>query len=747
MNEAPNIPVATTDNFLRGTVRRITFRNVETGFGVVRVEPEHLSGVLETIVGIVPVTIAPGMTFIARGEWQVHGKFGRQFRAASFTETEPTSSDAILRYLSSGGVKGFGPVLAKRVVDAFGEETIAILDSNPERLRGVPGIGEKKLQEILASWQEKRASRDVMLFFQNYGIPFSLAQRIYKAYKDRAIELVRENPYILCEEVWGIGFQTADRIAQSLGVDPHSSQRITAGLQSALRAASDDGHCFLPREQLLIRTTKLLGLERAEEVERIVSEQLSEQSIVEREGKYYLPLLDDAEQTLASNIAARLRQRSERFISPEVIQLACDQEVVAGAAKVIRYSPQQKDAIRLAATEPLVVITGGPGCGKTTVVRAIARLFREAELRVRLAAPTGRAAQRLGEVCGMEASTIHRLLRFEPQTKTFIHDEYTPLACDAIIVDESSMIDLSLATSLFRAIPPEAHIVIVGDADQLPSVGPGTVLSDLLALKEISRVELTNLFRRATESSITAVAHSINRGDVPHIPQPGEGERTEAYFIPASDAAEVNSIVERLVVDQIPKKFGIPSESITVLSPMNQGELGVIALNKRLQAKIVPSSADTGAPSVRVGDLEFRLGDRVCQRTNNYQLTDTGVFNGDQGRIVGIDAEAQSVFVELFFRREIEPVEYASDILHQLDLAYAISIHRSQGSEVSAIVLVLHDAHSIMLERQLIYTAVTRAKELLVIVGTKKALVLAVKKTRSRRRFSALVERIRSALA
>ncbi len=745
--------LSTEEILLRGVVARITYQNAESGFGVIRVTPENIGSEQETtVVGVFPSTLSLGANIIARGAWQTHAKFGKQFRARSVTETEPTTTDALVKYLGSGSIKGFGPVLAERVVTAFGDDTLRILNDEPEKLRDVPGIGEKKFQEIRGAWEQKKNLREVLLFFQGHNVPLGLAQRIYNAYGDKAIEKVRENPYILARDVWGIGFLTADKIAQALGIDPRSSARIAAGLEYTLKRGGDDGHCFLPRDLLIAKASSLLSLADEERIAEILDQSIREGALISENESIYSPLLHLAEVQVAENLAARLTRGVvfDKDIPEHLIEAACGRSLVTSVPsgsgltenKVIRLSEKQKDAIRLAATEPLIVITGGPGCGKTTVVKTISSLYKSAGLSIKLAAPTGRAAQRLAEVCEMEASTIHRMLKFDPQTRGFVHDHNDPLPVDAIIVDESSMIDISLASALLRAIPLGARIVIVGDADQLPSVGPGLFLSDLLQMKSAPRVLLDTLFRRAEESAITSIAYSINHSQVPEIPEPDGQTKSDAYFLPAKELTQAAELIERLVVEQIPKRFGFSGSDITVLTPMNQGELGVIALNKRLQARIRPHIP--GTAEVNLGDnLVFRLGDRVCQRVNNYNITSGGVFNGDQGEIVGIDLESRSIRVKLWDGRE---VDYGQDAIYQLDLAYALTIHRSQGSEVPVVVLALHDSHTVLLERQLIYTAVTRAKKLLIVVGTKRALVLATKRARSRRRYTALTSRTENLL-
>ena len=739
------------ETLLKATVSRVTFRSKESGFSVLRAEPEGSSDnplrnrELVTVVGVLPAETTPGTSFIARGRWQTHPKFGKQFRAFSFTEAEPTGEAAITRYLGSGSIKGFGPVLAQRVVEHFGEQTLEIIDNEPQRLREVPGIGAKKLQEIVESWQEKRNLREVMLFFQQHNIKLGLAYRIQQAYGDRAIEVVSKNPYILAREMWGIGFRTADSIATSMGLDPFSTERLIAGLIHCLRTSADDGHCFLPKDELISKTRKLLEVEDSEVLTQAFNEACLRGEAVDDNDAIYIPALHLAELHLARRVSARCDPLAAPSppISNALIEQACNEQYVAqdGSNKVIRLSQEQQQAIRFAAERQMVVITGGPGCGKTTVLRTAASLFRRAGLTVKLAAPTGRAAQRMAEVCGMESSTIHRLLRYDPSSRNFVHGRDEPLELDVLIVDESSMIDLPLATSLFNAVPVGARIIVVGDADQLPSVGPGRLLADLLTIDSVPRVRLTQLFRRAEESLITQIAHEINHAEIPSIPVPDGLTKADAYFLEAKEVPDASSLIEKLVVEQIPKKFGFKGNDIMVLTPMNQGDIGVISLNRRLQERLVPMRP--GLPSVLIGNLEFRLGDRVCQRVNNYNIHAAGVFNGDQGEIIGIDAESRSVYVRLWDDRE---VQYPSETLNQLDLAYALTIHRSQGTEVPVVVMALHQSHTIMLERQLIYTGITRAKKLLIIVGTKKALAMAVKRNRSTSRYTGLVDRVEDLL-
>lgn len=719
---------------IKGVIKRVTFRSEETGFAVMRVEIEGRHGISETLVGQLPIEADEGSNFIARGVWQSHDKFGRQFKAFNITESKPTSLDAITKYLASGQIKGIGEKLAERIVQHFKERTLTVLEEDPDKLSEVPGLGQSKVEEIKATWQSKKEERDTMLFFHTYGISLSVAKRIYAIYRSKSIEVVKTNPYMLCQTIWGIGFLTADKIARAIGIQKDSEERIIAGIGFVLSEAQSDGHTYLPKEILIDKASSLLEISDKALILRGLHLAILQATIIEYKEKFYSPTLFAAEKKAADLIISKIKNLKTvsktvpDWILQDVLQ---NKKLDTDALTTIVLSEEQKEAVAHSAKSNMLVITGGPGCGKTTVVKTITSLFKKAGLNIRLAAPTGRAAQKLQEVCGIEASTIHRLLKYDPIQKEFIHSEADPLPYDVLIIDESSMIDIPLAASLLSAIKKETRVIFVGDKDQLPSVGPGLFFSDLLDITEIPRVQLSRLFRRAEESSINFIAHQINHGAMPHIPEPDGTGIKDAYFLPIKTPEEGAELIERLVCDQIPKKFKVRNDEIIVLSPMNQGELGIIALNERLQRKIIPQME--GAPSVKVGNVEFRLGDRVCQRVNNYQIHDAGVYNGEQGIITGIDTANKSVIVTLWDGRQIT---YTSEYLTQLDLAYALTIHRSQGSEVPVVVMILHDAHSIMLERQLIYTGVTRAKKLLIIVGTRSALQKSTQRQRSAKRYT-----------
>jgi len=732
-------PTETEEQFLQGTVRRVTYRSPETGFGVMRIDSDT-NNIEVTLVGEIPATVASGSLVLARGSYQKHPKFGDQFKAFSITEVEPTTEEGLIRYLASGSIKGFGEILAERVVTKFGTDTIRVLDEEPHRLAEVTGIGKRKLDEILLSWQELRKDREVQLFFSEYGISGGLAHKISRAYGKKAIEKIKSNPYLLCQDLWGVGFQTADKIALKIGIDRGSDQRLGAGLEHALKTAAEDGHTCLPESVLIEKTAKQLQFADHKKIETALERIVSEARIIRDQlnGRvlFYSPLLHQAECALAAHLRKLIGSEVAK-IDQALVEAATGEDYLASSleSRMITLSEEQRNALRLAARSPLTVITGGPGCGKTTLVRALVSMFRKAGLNIRLASPTGRAAQRLSEVCEHEASTIHRLLKFDPIEQGFVHCAGNPIEeCDVLMIDETSMLDVPLAEALLQGLPNGARVIFIGDADQLPSVGPGLFLGELLEIARSSTIRLTNLFRRANESLISVAAYAVNAGDIPNIPEPDGVTKSDAYFLPIQEAVEGAALIEKLVSDQIPKKFGFQPSEITVLTPMNQGLLGTLALNQRLQERY----RGKGLKGVSSGLIEFRLGDRVCQRVNNYQIHPSGVFNGDQGEVVGVDHDNKMIVVRLWDGREIE---YTKESLNQLDLAYALSIHRSQGSEIPAVVLALHESHSILLERQLLYTAITRAKKLLVIVGSRRALAIATKRTRSRARFTGLLLR------
>lgn len=726
------------EQLIRGVVRRVTFRNPENGYSVLQLAVEDHSEQI-TVVGSCLET-SVGAHVIVRGVFKEHPKFGRQLSASSITETAPESPDALATWLGSGFIKGIGPKTAQKLVETFGQETVEIIQRHPEKLAAVEGIGSHKAELITSAFAGQSELREIMRFLLEHNISQNLALKIYERYGARAIETLSRDPYLLARTggLRGVGFLTADAIAMNLGLTPDSPQRLKAGVYYALEKAVDEGHCYLSLEMLCRRARLLLGLGDEYDLLPAVEGLAEEHALIREEDSIYLGHLLRAEEFVARFAA----DRAAPYETPEISQAAAEECLAWAESELkITFSHQQRQAVFDATHYPLLLVTGGPGCGKTTLIKALSLLFTRNNKRLALAAPTGRAAQRMAQVCGLPARTIHRLLKFDPSRNQFVHGITEPLEIDALIVDEASMIDLLLARDLLCAIPKHASLILVGDKDQLPSVGPGRVFGDLLTLREIRTASLSQLFRRAEESMITSVAHTINTGEMPTIPEPDGVTRSDAYFIAKSDAEEAALTVEKLVADQLPRKFQVEMRDICVLTPSNRGPLGTIALNKRLQDRLNPLRDPE--QQLELGETVFRVGDRVCQRVNNYQIDEIGVFNGDLGEVYQVDRRRKSMTVEMWDGRLIR---YEEGELSQLSLAYAVTVHRSQGSEIPCVVMVLHESHFTLLERQLVYTGVTRAKKLLVVVGSRRALSIASRKASTHRRCTRLRERIEQIL-
>jgi exodeoxyribonuclease V alpha subunit len=711
---------------IRGVLKRVTFRNSENGYSVLQLTiPDEREPV--TLVG---VCMDPkiGATFLAKGTFFEHPKFGRQFKAQLITEVPPTTADGIERYLSSGLIKGIGEKTAQRLVDTFGDQALEVIYQDPEQVAKIPGIGKSKAKLIHEAFAAKKDAQDTVRFLVEHGMSPNLAQKIYNQYRSQTIEVMSKDPYILSRQMKGIGFQTADKIALHLGIKPDSPQRLRAGLYYALEKASEDGHCYLPETELYKRAQILIGLEDAVDLSPHLAVLSQEGFINIRESNIYLQHLYTAEKFVADFVSGRLNVIENDVLGQEAIQNSIRE---AGQFLGLTFSFEQENAVHEAMQRQFMLITGGPGCGKTTVIRALAEVFKKSGKRLLLAAPTGRAAQRISQVCDYPASTIHRLLKYEPRTGKFLYGINEPLQTDVLIVDEASMIDISLAKDLFSAIGPSTKLILVGDKDQLPSVGPGKLFADLISTHPVKSINLSQLFRRSEESNINSVAHMINSGVMPTIPEPDGITKSDTYFLPKREATEAAQLVESLVSDQIPRKFGFTLSDISVLTPSHRGPLGTIELNRRLQARINPVERSGEDQQIEVGESIFRVGDRVCQRVNNYNIDTIGVFNGDLGQIYSVDKSTRKIVVELWDGRLIT---YEGSDLSQLALAYCVTVHRSQGSEIPCVVLVLNESHFTLLERQLIYTAITRAKKLLIIVGSKRALAMACKKVSSHKR-------------
>jgi exodeoxyribonuclease V alpha subunit len=709
-----------------GIVERVTFHNVDSGYCVLKVTAKGYRDPI-TVVGSLPMPIA-GEFIEATGDWIEDRNFGPQFRAAEMRTTPPHTKAGIVKYLGSGFVKGIGPKYAQKIVDRFGDRTLELMDRSIGFLADVPGIGPKRLAMIRDNWAESRAIRKIVVFLQSFGIGPKTAHRIYKQYGDTAIDLVRANPYRLTQDIWGVGFRTADELAQRIGIDRQSPLRATAAIRHTLLEASANGHVCLPVDVLREQTAALTDIPSGI-IDSAIEQLIIDGELVRDESLVYLQSLHHSE----TGVARRLRDLMAGTHPLPVIDI---DKAVAWAEKhmAVTLAPQQRQAVAQACRQKVLVITGGPGTGKTTLVRAVLDIFAAKRMRMTLAAPTGRAAKRLAESTGREAKTIHRLLEFDPASGRFRFQGDQPLETDLIVIDEASMLDLRLAHDLLQAIPPYACVLFVGDIDQLPSVGPGSVLGDLIASDVVPVVRLTVVHRQAAESWIVRAAHAINEGREPASAPPQSGD---FYIVEADEPNTVVDKIVHMVGDRIPARFGFhPLRDIQVLCPMNRTDVGVSQINQRLQAALNPK----GPAEVQRGEMTFRVGDKVLQTRNNYQQD---VFNGDIGRIVDLHDGDQLATVEFDGRT----VLYDYKDLDELALAYAITIHKSQGSEYPAVVIPVHTQNFIMLRRNLLYTGVTRGRKLVVLVGMKKAIGIAVNTADTSRRFGRLTERLRTLLA
>lgn len=680
------------------------------------------------------------------GRWSSHSQYGKQFTVENYTTILPATIQGIRRYLGSGLIKGIGPVMADRITTHFGVDTLDIIEQQPKRLVEVPGLGPKRTKMIAAAWEEQKAIKEVMIFLQSVGVSTSIAVRIYKKYEDASISVVKNQPYRLAADVWGIGFLTADRIAQAVGIPHDSPERVKAGLQYALSQSSDQGHCFLPEERLIADAVKLLqvdtGLvieclaELAAEPEGVVREKVPSPEGGEPITAVYLVPFHRAEIALAAQVRRLLRTPEERM--PAFGDVDWDKALKWLAGRTgATLAPEQEAAVRLALSRKVAVLTGGPGCGKSFTVRSIVELARAKKAKVVLAAPTGRAAKRLSELTGAEASTVHRLLELKPGGDA-AYDRDRPLDADLVVVDEASMLDLLLANKLVKAVAPGAHLLLVGDVDQLPSVGAGEVLRDLLADgSPVPAVRLTTIFRQAQQSGVVTNAHRINSG----IPPLTQG-LSDFFLFVEDETEDAGVLAVDVAARRIPAKFGLnPRRDVQVLAPMHRGPAGAGHLNGLLQQAITPGRPDL--PEKRFGGRVFRVGDKVTQIRNNYDKGENGVFNGTVGVVTALDLDEQKLSV---LTDEDEEISYDFDELDELSHAYAMTIHRSQGSEYPAVVIPVTKSAWMMLQRNLLYTAVTRAKKLVVLVGSRQAIGQAVRTVSAGRRCTALDYRLRGGI-
>jgi exodeoxyribonuclease V alpha subunit len=698
-------------------------------FTVARLKLDKGGGVV-TVVGSL-VGVPAGAVLRVSGRYETTARFGEQFRVDRYTEVAPQTIEGLRRYLGSGLIKGIGPEFASRIVERFGIDTLEILDRDPGRISEVPGIGPSRARAIRQAWSAQREVRKVMVFLQGYGVSPAFAARIYKRYGAAAIARVRENPYRLAFDVWGIGFLSADKLASALGVARDAPARAEAGVRHVLDEQGGNGHVFVPRPRLAETAAALLELppESADAaIDRLAraGDVAIDASVVDdaRAPAVYEVGLYRAECALADGLRKLLAAPAPRLEIDRARAVAW-YEREAGIA----LARQQVEAVTTALAAKVAVITGGPGVGKTTIVRGIVSILDRKGARVALAAPTGRAAKRLADATGAPASTLHRLLEWRPAEASFARNADRPLEHDVLIVDEASMLDVRLAADLVAALPPSTRLVLVGDVDQLPSVGPGTVLADVIASGAVPVVRLTEIFRQAAESLIVVNAHRIHDGDMPDL---GSGAARDFFFLEQDDPAEAAALIRDLVITRLPKRYGLRPHDIQVLSPMHRGELGAGNLNQLLQAALT-----AGAQGIERGARSLRVGDKVMQIRNDY---DKEVWNGDCGVIEHIDAEGDALFV----RFDDRSVEYGTDELDTLALAYAATVHKSQGSEYPAVVVPVHTQHYVMLQRNLLYTAVTRGKRLVVLVGSRKALQLAVRNADVAARASGLAARLRA---
>ncbi|MGA2515029.1 MAG: ATP-dependent RecD-like DNA helicase [Thermodesulfobacteriota bacterium] len=715
---------------IQGLLEKISFHNEENDFVVAKLREKEKKE-LTTIVGNLS-GVNPGESLKLTGQWVQNKRFGEQFQVESFEVTVPATLHGIQKYLASGLIQGIGPIMSERIVEKFGLHTLEVIEKKPERLSEVEGIGPKRISMIRKAWVEQKEIKEIMIFLQGHGVGAAYSAKIYKQYGDQSIERVRENPYRLAHDIYGVGFITADKIAQSLGIDRNSLIRAKAGLLFVLNQLTEEGHVYYPENQLIHKAKEILSVD--EEIIILAVKELT------KEKELFLEDLDPEGHLRAAylapfhvaetGVAQRLINLKE---SPSNVRPIHPEKAIEWVQQKlnIELAQKQEEAVLLAATSKVLIITGGPGTGKTTLITAILRIFQQLKLRILLAAPTGRAAKRMNEATGWEAKTIHRLLEYSPHKGDFKKDQDDPLEADVVIIDEASMVDTLLMYHLLKAIPSHAHLILVGDVDQLPSVGPGNVLKDIIRSGKFTVVTLTEIFRQARESMIVVNAHKVNQGEIPVLKEIDKPGKTDFQFIQEEDPEKILQNILDLCSERIPRDFRFhPLREIQVLTPMHKGTIGVTNLNIELQKRLNP-----GQSGITRGAWTFRSGDKVMQIVNNY---DKDVFNGDIGWISKIDPEEREVTIE-FDGRGV-PYDYSD--LDEVVLAYAVSVHKSQGSEYPVVILPVVTQHYMLLQRNLIYTGITRAKKLVILIGTKKALAIAIRNNKPQRRYTLLSERL-----
>lgn len=706
--------------YISGVVERITYENEENGFSVIKIRSKGYADLVTVVGNLAAVNV--GAIIRLKGEWRMDSKFGKQFAAQDYRETMPATVAGIEKYLGSGLIKGIGPVYAKRIVQHFKEDTLRVLEEEADNLVQVEGIGQKRVDLIKKAWQEQKEIKNVMLFLQSNGVSTAYAVKIYKTYGNESVEIVKSNPYRLADDIWGIGFITADKIAQQLGFDKNSFERCRSGIIYVLNQLSNDGHCYATREPLREETEKMLEIEKSL-FDLTLGRMIQEKTVILDEGDaVFLPPFYYSELGTAKRIKEIISLRSEyRAIDADKMMETIQRR------HQISYDEVQKTAIKTASRSKFMVLTGGPGTGKTTTTLGMIQVFQLMGAKVLLAAPTGRAAKRMSEATGMEAKTIHRLLEYKPP-EGYKKNGENPLDCDVLIIDETSMVDIILMYNLLKAVANETVVILVGDVDQLPSVGAGNVLKDIINSGVVPVVHLTRIFRQAQGSAIITNAHKINQGEFPELKG---GRKSDFFFIEEEDPANVVQAIRELCTKRLPSYYKAdPVQDIQVLCPMHRGETGAANLNAVLQEALNPSGI-----SLHYGGCLYRLGDKVMQIKNNY---DKNVFNGDIGSISQIDTEERTLTLNF----DGVPVHYDATELDEVVLAYATTVHKSQGSEYSIVVAPFTMQHYMMLQRNLLYTCVTRAKKVFVLVGAKRAVAIAVRNNKTTKRNTRLAERL-----
>ena len=719
--------------YIQGTVSAVIYQNEENGYTVLRLDVGDEGAI--TVVGCMP-GVAPGEGISVQGTWARHTSYGEQFKAETVERRLPAGTKAIYDYLASGAVRGIGAATARRMIEEFGEEALVVLEEHPEQLTKLKGITRKKALAIGDGFRMQMGMRRLLSFLGEHEVPLQLAMPLYRRYGDRALEVIRGNPYLLVDEELGVEFSTADQLALSMGMEGDDPQRMEAALLHELTYNLDNGHTFLPRRKLLPATAQLIGLE-GEELEDALETLLERGEVVQEqvagEEGIYLHDLYEAEQYVAWRLTEMARGE---LTAPQQLEELIDH---IQTEQGIIYAPQQREAVALAATSQVMLLTGGPGTGKTTSLRGVLALFDQLGLETALAAPTGRAAKRLGELCGSEGYTIHRLLetQYDPRSGrlVFSHGEDDPLKVDAVIVDETSMVDIVLMQGLLSALREDCRLILVGDPDQLPSVGAGNLFSDLIRSKAVPMVRLTEIFRQAAQSAIVRNAHQVNQGVLPNLRE----NKTDFFFLRRKEAAKAAETIVELIQTRLPNNMSIPTDQIQVLSPTRKRVTGTASLNRVIQEAVNPPAEDK--PERRFGEYVFRQGDRVMQVRNNYDVlwrdgarSGMGIFNGDIGQIIRVDNREQTVTVNFDGR----VVEYTPDMLVELEPAYAITVHKAQGSEYRAVILSVSDGAPVLLTRGVLYTAITRARELLILVGDDEVVARMTANDRQQRRYSGL---------